>query len=350
MSGRTPSLKSGWLRKKVPDETSWFWKRGCSNFYYWNCSEERGRFQIGIGEFDRVLEEDCFWIGWSWRGWSRDWQIHPSPSGDAPFSIKGEKGPFYISEKSHSSRPKDEADRIRSFSDHLFVVSETSLEKIFQDIQTLRPTTGGGRFHQTIYSSELPSTPGSISQVKRRRAGCSIWRNISPFHLSYRSCNQEGFIAGPKVLEHMVDTVLYIKEKPLTPSASWGQLKIVLVHQWDWRFEMKDSGLVEVVSPSEFLPFRKDPTRLWFCGHAQHRRFRPILIELQALVVPTSLVFPGEQPRGSMPTVYPFSLPSWRKTGTPPWQSRYFSQHRRRNEGGGACSGFRNDRCHRLKF
>jgi hypothetical protein len=104
------------------------------------------------------------------------------------------------------------AERLGIVSDQLFVVSETSLEKILQDIQTLKPSAAVVDSIQTIYSSDLPSTPGSIGQVREassRLLYLAKHLGIPIFLVGH--VTKEGFIAGPKVLEHMVDTVLYIE-------------------------------------------------------------------------------------------------------------------------------------------
>ena len=179
------------------------------------------------------------------------------------------------------------------------MVSETSLEKILQDTQALRPSTVVVDSIQTIYSSELPSTPGSISQVREASGRLLYLAKHLSIPISCRPCDQGGFYCRAKVLEHMVDTVLYIEGEAThafrilrAVKNRFGSTNEIGV------FEMKDSGLVEVVSPSEFfLSERVQPTSGSIVLPSLEGS-RPILIELQALVVPTSFGFPRRTAEG----------------------------------------------------
>src|SRR5512139_1488660 len=124
-------------------------------------AEEKGRFQIGIGEFDRVLGGGIVFGSMILVG--GDPGIGKSTLLLQVMNRLASKGKkvLYISGEESLQQTKMRADRLGVSSEHLFVVSETSLEKILQDIQTLRPSTVVVDSIQTIYSSELPSTPGS---------------------------------------------------------------------------------------------------------------------------------------------------------------------------------------------
>ena len=192
------------------------------------------------------------------------------------------------------------ADRLGISSDHLFVVSETSLEKILQDIQALKPLTVVVDSIQTIYSSDLPSTPGSISQVREASSRLLyLAKHLSIPIFLVGHVTKEGFIAGPKVLEHMVDTVLYIEGEAnhafrilRAVKNRFGSTNEIGV------FEMKDSGLVEVVSPSEFFLSERTHPATGSVVMPSIEGSRPILIELQALVVPTNLGVPRRMAQG----------------------------------------------------
>jgi DNA repair protein RadA/Sms len=146
--------------------------------------EERGRIQVGIGEFDRVLGGgvvlgSVVLVGGD-PGIGKSTLLLQVMN---RLSFRGEKV-LYVSGEESLQQTKMRADRLGVSSEHLFVVAETSLEKILQDIQTLRPSTAVVDSIQTIYSSELPSTPGSISQV-------ALFGKASLHsHLSRRPCDE----------------------------------------------------------------------------------------------------------------------------------------------------------------
>lgn len=263
-------------------------------------AEEKGRFQIGISEFDRVLGGGIVFGSVILVG--GDPGIGKSTLLLQVMHCLASKGKkvLYISGEESLQQSKMRADRLGVSSEHLFVVSETSLEKILQDIQALRPSTVVVDSIQTIYSSELPSTPGSITQVREASSRLLyLAKHLSIPIFLIGHVTKEGFIAGPKVLEHMVDTVLYIEGEAnhafrilRAVKNRFGSTNEIGV------FEMKDSGLVEVNSPSEFF----------LSGRTQHASgsvvmpsiegSRPILIELQALVVPTNFGVPRRTAQG----------------------------------------------------
>ena len=261
---------------------------------------ERGRFQIGLGEFDRVLGGGIVFGSVILVG--GDPGIGKSTLLLQVMNRLASKGKkvLYISGEESLQQTKMRADRLGVSSEHLFVVSETSLEKILQDIQTLRPSTVVVDSIQTIYSSDLPSTPGSISQVREASSRLLyLAKHLSIPIFLIGHVTKEGFIAGPKVLEHMVDTVLYIEGEAThafrilrAVKNRFGSTNEIGV------FEMKDSGLVEVVSPSEFfLSERTQPTSGSVVMPSMEGS-RPILIELQALVVPSSFGVPRRTAQG----------------------------------------------------
>jgi DNA repair protein RadA/Sms len=262
--------------------------------------EERERIQVGIGEFDRVLGGGIVFgsvvlVGGD-PGIGKSTLLLQMMH---RLASNGRKV-LYISGEESLQQTKMRADRLSISSDQLFVVSETSLEKILQDIQTLRPSSVVVDSIQTIYSSELPSTPGSISQVREASSRLLyLAKHLSIPIFLIGHVTKEGFIAGPKVLEHMVDTVLYIEGEVnhafrilRAVKNRFGATNEIGV------FEMKDSGLVEVPSPSEFfLSGRTQPTS-GSVIMASIEGSRPILVELQALVVSTHLGMPRRTAQG----------------------------------------------------
>ena len=263
-------------------------------------AEEKGRFQIGISEFDRVLGGGIVFGSVILVG--GDPGIGKSTLLLQVMHCLASKGKkvLYISGEESLQQSKMRADRLGVSSEHLFVVSETSLEKILQDIQALRPLTVVVDSIQTIYSSELPSTPGSITQVREASSRLLyLAKHLSIPIFLIGHVTKEGFIAGPKVLEHMVDTVLYIEGEAnyafrilRAVKNRFGSTNEIGV------FEMKDSGLVEVINPSEFfLSGRTQPTSGSVVMPSVEGS-RPILIELQALVVPTNFGVPRRTAQG----------------------------------------------------
>jgi len=262
--------------------------------------EERGRLQIGIGEFDRVLGGGIVFGSLILVG--GDPGIGKSTlllQVMHNIASKGKKV-LYISGEESLQQTKMRADRLGVSSAELFVVSETSLEKILQDIQEMRPSTTVVDSIQTIYSSDLPSSPGSISQVREAASRLLyLAKHLSIPIFLVGHVTKEGFIAGPKVLEHMVDTVLYIEGEH---SHSFRILRAVKNRFGSTNeigvFEMKDTGLVEVLSPSEFFLSERVQPASGSVVMPSMEGSRTILVELQALVVPTHFGAPRRTAQG----------------------------------------------------
>ena len=251
---------------------------------------------------------------------------------------KGKKV-LYISGEESLQQTKMRADRLGIASDHLYVVSETSMEKILQDIQTLNPSAAVIDSIQTIYSSELPSSPGSISQVREASSRLLyLAKHLSIPIFLVGHVTKEGFIAGPKVLEHMVDTVLYFEGEThhafrilRAVKNRFGSTNEIGV------FEMKDTGLAEVFNPSEYFLSERSQSASGSVVVPSIEGSRPILIELQALVVPTHFgLSPADHPGDRCQSGLPAGGGDGQTTGNPPVRSRHLSQYRRRDEGGGA--------------
>jgi len=263
-------------------------------------SEGGDRLQIGIGEFDRVLgggivPGSVVLIGGN-PGIGKSTLLLQMMSRLASMGRKI----LYISGEESLQQTKMRADRLGVSSDHFFVVSETSLEKILQDIQALRPSTVVVDSIQTVYSSDLPSSPGSISQVREASSRLLyLAKHLSIPIFLVGHVTKEGFVAGPKVLEHMVDTVLYIEGEAnhafrilRAAKNRFGSTNEIGV------FEMKDSGMVEVINPSEFFLAERSQRASGSVIMPAMEGSRPILVELQALVVPTPFGLPRRTAQG----------------------------------------------------
>jgi DNA repair protein RadA/Sms len=263
-------------------------------------AEEKGRFQIGIGEFDRVLGGGIVFGSMVLVG--GDPGIGKSTlllQVMHRLASSGRKV-LYVSGEESLQQTKMRAERLGVSSDQLFVLSETSLEKILQDIQKLSPSTVVVDSIQTIYSSDLTTPPGSIGQVREAASRLLyLAKHLSIPIFLIGHVTKEGFIAGPKVLEHMVDTVLYIEGEA---NHSFRILRAVKNRFGSTNeigvFEMKDSGLVEVLSPSEFFLSERTQPASGSVVVPSLEGSRPILVELQSLVVSTNFGIPRRTAQG----------------------------------------------------
>jgi len=203
-------------------------------------------------------------------------------------------GVLYVSGEESLRQTKMRADRIGVTSPNLYVLAENSLEKIIEAIQKLRPRVAVVDSIQTVFTSQLQSAPGSIGQV-RESAGklmvLSKTTGLSTFLIGH--VTKEGAIAGPRVLEHMVDTVLYFEGDRGHPyrilravKNRFGSTNEIGV------FEMKEGGLEEVANPSELFLAERPIDVPGSVVISSLEGTRPILVELQALVSPTSYGMP----------------------------------------------------------
>ncbi|MBD2307114.1 DNA repair protein RadA [Chroococcidiopsis sp. FACHB-1243] len=182
----------------------------------------------------------------------------------------------------------------------LYVLPETDLEEILREVDSLKPNVAVIDSIQTVYFPTLTSAPGSVAQVREcTSALMQVAKREDITMLIVGHVTKEGAIAGPKVLEHLVDTVLYFEGDRF---ASHRLLRTVknrfgATHEIGI-FEMIDRGLREVANPSElFLGSRDDPSPGTAIVVACEGT-RPIVVELQALVSPTSYASPRRSTTG----------------------------------------------------
>ncbi|MBD2300071.1 DNA repair protein RadA [Nostoc sp. FACHB-190] len=187
-----------------------------------------------------------------------------------------------------------EAEAPEGMSADLYVLPETDLEEILREIDSLRPNVAVIDSIQTVFFPALTSAPGSVAQVRECTAALmKVAKHEDITMLIVGHVTKEGAIAGPKVLEHLVDTVLYFEGDRF---ASHRLLRTVknrfgATHEIGI-FEMVEHGLREVSNPSElFLGNRDDPAPGTAIVVACEGT-RPIVVELQALVSPTSYPSP----------------------------------------------------------
>lgn len=201
---------------------------------------------------------------------------------------------LYVSGEESEKQLKLRAERIGTNSDELYILSETSLSDILDAVNSTQPDILIVDSVQTLYREENDSAPGSVSQVKDCTMALmqlSKSEGITVFVVGH--INKDGAIAGPKVLEHMVDCVLYFEGDPhssyrLLRAAKnrFGSTNEIGV------FEMADTGLIEVPNPSQMLLEGRPEGASGTCVACVMEGTRPVLAEVQALVSKTSFNVP----------------------------------------------------------
>ena len=217
-------------------------------------------------------------------------------------NISGDKRDvLYISGEESLQQIKLRANRIGGFNENLRFMCETNLSNIEETITRFKPQVVIIDSIQTMYNESVSSAPGSVSQVREStsvllRIAKSM--NISIFIVGH--VTKEGQVAGPRVLEHMVDTVLYFEGDR---HASYRILRAVKNRFGSTNeigvFEMQEKGLVEVTNPSEFMLDGRPEGASGSIVTCSVEGTRPILIEVQALVTRTNFGFPRRQANGT---------------------------------------------------
>jgi len=207
---------------------------------------------------------------------------------------------LYISGEESVKQTKLRSDRLGVTSNQLYVLSETDLEHILQSISELEPSFVVVDSIQTIYHSEVSSAPGSVSQVRECTAELmriAKTKGIAIFIVGH--VTKEGSIAGPRLLEHMVDTVLYFEGER---HHTYRILRAVKNRFGSTNemgiFEMKETGLDEVANPSEIFLEERSQGAAGSTVVASMEGTRPVLVEIQALISPTSFGNPRRMATG----------------------------------------------------
>ena len=208
---------------------------------------------------------------------------------------------LYISGEESLKQIKLRADRMGTFTDDLLLLCETNIETIRSVIEKERPSLVVIDSIQTMYSEEVSSAPGSVSQV---REATNIFMQIakgmgiSIFIVGH--VTKEGTVAGPRVLEHMVDTVLYFEGDR---HASYRILRGVKNRFGSTNeigvFEMRQDGLREVENPSEFMLNGRPENASGSVVACSMEGTRPILLEIQALVCRSNFGMPRRTAAGT---------------------------------------------------
>ena len=207
---------------------------------------------------------------------------------------------LYISGEESIKQIKIRADRLNVKNPNLLMISETNFKVIQASCENEQPDLIIVDSIQTMFNDELSAAPGSVSQVREITAGLMrIAKSMNIAVIIVGHVTKEGAIAGPRVLEHMVDTVLYFEgERHL----SYRVLRAVKNRFGSTNeigiFEMRDIGLVEIDNPSSMMLSGRSESVPGSVVVSSLEGTRPMLIEIQALVCPTSFGMPRRMATG----------------------------------------------------
>jgi DNA repair protein RadA/Sms len=252
------------------------------------------RTSSGIKELDRVLgggivAGSVILVGGD-PGIGKSTLLLQAISGISETSGKG----LYVSGEESPEQIKIRAERLSIHSEEIILLPETSLEAIIHAATKLVPNVIVIDSIQTVYTEELISAPGSVSQVRECAAKLMLFAkksDIPVFLVGH--VTKEGAIAGPRVLEHIVDTVLYFEGDRghsyrilRTVKNRFGSTNEIGI------FEMSDSGLLEVDNPSELFLLERPLHVAGSAVVASIEGTRPLMVELQSLVSQTNFGMP----------------------------------------------------------
>jgi len=206
----------------------------------------------------------------------------------------------YVSGEETLHQIKLRAERLRIKGEGLYLLAETELEVILNQIEQLSPSLVVIDSIQTVYLPELDTAPGSITQVRECTLRLMRWAKLSAVPIFIAGhVTKDGAIAGPRVLEHIVDAVLYLEGEPFSAyrllrcvKNRFGSTNEVGI------FEMKSEGLVEVDNPSQVFLSRRGSQAVGSVVVPTLEGSRPLLVEIQALTNPTSFGLPRRTANG----------------------------------------------------
>lgn len=254
---------------------------------------DESRFSTGMGELDRVLgggavTGSLVLVGGA-PGIGKSTLLLQICS-----SLCAGRSVLYVSGEESERQIKMRATRLGVAPESLFVLSETRLSDIMESVDEIKPDILIVDSIQTLYNENNESSPGSVSQVKdctMTMMQLSKTKGITVFVVGH--INKDGNIAGPKVLEHMVDCVLYFEGDP---NSSYRLLRAAKNRFGSTNeigvFEMLNRGLVEVPNPSQMLLAGRPEGAPGTCVACVMEGTRPVLAEVQALVAKTNFNVP----------------------------------------------------------
>jgi len=256
-------------------------------------SDDELRFSTGMGELDRVLgggavAGSLVLVGGA-PGIGKSTLLLQICN-----SLCADKKVLYVSGEESERQLKLRAERIGTEPEELYILSETRMSDIMESVETVQPDILIVDSIQTLYHELNESSPGSVSQVKECTMALmqlSKSQGITVFVVGH--INKDGAIAGPKVLEHMVDCVLYFEGDP---NSSYRLLRAAKNRFGSTNeigvFEMGDAGLIEVANPSQMLLEGRPEGASGTCVACVIEGTRPVLAEVQALVSKTTFNVP----------------------------------------------------------
>lgn len=208
---------------------------------------------------------------------------------------------LYVSAEESATQIKLRSERLGTSHENLYVLAETDLDLVMKSTDEVHPEFLIIDSIQTVYRPSLTSAPGSVAQVRdctSQLLRAAKWSNMATFIVGH--VTKEGNLAGPRMLEHMVDAVLYFEgERHHTYRVlravknRFGSTNEMAV------FEMKESGLAEVINPSEMFLSERSKKSPGSAVVAVMEGSRPLLLEVQALVAPTSFGTPRRMTTGA---------------------------------------------------
>ncbi|RMD59023.1 MAG: DNA repair protein RadA, partial [Nitrospirae bacterium] len=251
------------------------------------------RYSTGIGELDRVLgggivPGSIVLIAGDPGIGKSTLVLHAMEGLSKPGTI------LYVSGEESPQQIKLRAERIGIKSDRIILLTETMLEGILSRADEIKPEMIVVDSIQTVFSGDVISTPGSVTQVRECATRLMFYakKRAVPIFITGHVTKQ-GDIAGPRVLEHIVDTVLYFEGGKTTPfrilravKNRFGSTNEIGI------FMMRDRGLIEVENPSEIFLTQRNTSMPGSVVVATMEGTRPLLIEIQALVSPANFSIP----------------------------------------------------------
>lgn len=262
-------------------------------------SKQKTRISTGIGELNRVLggglvEGSLVLLGGE-PGIGKSTLILQICD-----KVKVDGSVLYVSGEESAEQIKLRADRLKIQSDNILFLAETDIDLIEETINEANPKLVIIDSIQTMYSDEITSAPGSVSQVREITARvmkmCKA-NGITTIIIGH--VTKDGNIAGPRVLEHMVDTVLYLEgERYFSYRVLRGVKNRFGSTNEIGIFEMQNEGMVEIENPSSILISERDDNPSGSVIVASLEGTRVLLIELQALTTPTIFGMPRRTANG----------------------------------------------------
>ena len=214
--------------------------------------------------------------------------------------VQGEGKVLYISGEESAEQVKIRADRLNIKNDDLMFLGETNIDNIQEAIFSINPKLVIIDSIQTMYSEEITSAAGTVSQVRKITARIMrMCKDNGITTIIIGHVTKDGNIAGPRVLEHMVDTVLYLEGERYF---SYRILRSVKNRFGSTNevgmFEMKNEGMVEITNPSSILISERNDNPAGSVIVASMEGTRPLLVELQALTTPSVFGIPKRTANG----------------------------------------------------